>query len=371
MKGIDIVNIKIILVFIFGWNYLAAAVSTPKDLARKGAIRITPLCGHTKEITAVALSPDGNLAAAASLDGIKLWNIKNRQCLFEIPNFPGVHSMTFSPDSGLIAAASENLGRVVVWRLSSGLRVRSLKSYPGRAIDFYSDDCLAIGEKDCYKLWKFGEDKPFKINCPTVNSVLVSFNPHGDLIAFGSEEFVNVYHTKESKFRRVRCAREVSGSVSISADDRLIAIVSKVGKVLVQSTKCNDKKFILGGGFIRLALFASDSDFIITASMDNSIRLWSLNPAKKLKHGLVKCNGCITAMAITHQHIMVGFAGGRVEVYTNIFAKQRMRDFLMARHSRVGVNSAARVLDLNLNQLIYGELSASWEEVFGLTMERH
>ncbi|MGA5474247.1 WD40 repeat domain-containing protein [Streptomyces arboris] len=67
----------------------------------------TPLRGHAWDVTALALTPDGNVLATGSQD-IQLWDMSTRQMAHEPLECDGeiVCTMSFSPDGRLLAAIS-------------------------------------------------------------------------------------------------------------------------------------------------------------------------------------------------------------------------------------------------------------------------
>src|SRR3712207_2265443 len=82
---------------------------------------------HTLEVfrnpvSAVAFSPDGKMLATCGGDGmVRLWNVQSRQVLHTLAARPAkAHTIAFSPDSRLVAAALNGLandsrGKVMAW----------------------------------------------------------------------------------------------------------------------------------------------------------------------------------------------------------------------------------------------------------------
>jgi DNA-binding response OmpR family regulator len=100
----------------------------------------------------LALAPGGNLAAAASADGvIRLWNIKTYQLEATLPTHVGVGWGTaFSHDGRLLASAGAD-GYVVLWDVFSRKQLRRWRAHDGEAVSvaFSPDDKhLASGGDD-------------------------------------------------------------------------------------------------------------------------------------------------------------------------------------------------------------------------------
>ena len=83
--------------------------------------KLLPLSGEAK---AVAFSPDGRFLAAGSAEGIRLWQMLEAELLLaldhvaEAAETDWVTSLTFSPDSTMLAAARW-IGVLELWRIAS------------------------------------------------------------------------------------------------------------------------------------------------------------------------------------------------------------------------------------------------------------
>jgi WD40 repeat protein len=84
---------------------------------------------QTAPLSEVALSPDGRLAATASLTGftpgstavLTVWNLADGRTVFEDRNVPTTISLVrFSPDSSRVAAATLGDGSARVWDWATG-----------------------------------------------------------------------------------------------------------------------------------------------------------------------------------------------------------------------------------------------------------
>jgi WD40 repeat protein len=92
-------------------------VSWDLTTGRLQAMPAAQLGGHTDEVHAIALSPDGRTLASGSADGsVILWDLGSLQQLGDpIRAHPGgVRSLAFSSDGRALASAGAD-GDVVVW----------------------------------------------------------------------------------------------------------------------------------------------------------------------------------------------------------------------------------------------------------------
>lgn len=74
------------------------------------------LRGHAGEITDLAITPDGNRLASASLDGtVRIWDLKTGLEVLTLDEHAGgVEGLAFSPDGRRLASANHD-GTIRIW----------------------------------------------------------------------------------------------------------------------------------------------------------------------------------------------------------------------------------------------------------------
>lgn len=150
------------------------------------------LRGHTEWITALALSPDGRVLASASTDGThKLWDVANGRELHTLKHEPGYFKfVSFSPDGRLLA--SQDRVHVRLWDVANGREVRSLEHTGAYYSTFSSDGRLlasASYDDQTLKLWDVTNGRELRTLSGHASRVsYAAFTPDGRLLASSGED---------------------------------------------------------------------------------------------------------------------------------------------------------------------------------------
>jgi eukaryotic-like serine/threonine-protein kinase len=263
------------------------------DLATGEEIRT--FTGHNGPVNSVAISPDGRTALSSSDDHtLKLWDLATGE---EIRTFTGhngpVNSVAISPD-GRTALSGSSDKTLKVWDLATGKDVRTISANTpvwSAAISPDGKSALSSGEDGTIRLWDLADGKLIrtldlvKLDPNARQIFAVAFSPDGRTALSGDlGDTVRLWDLATGRqIRDFQGHTGAVGGVVFSPDGR--SALSASGDETVRVWDIDSGKTIYtlvgcGGG----VALTPDGRFAMSGSFfDNTIRLWSLNPAGEVR----------------------------------------------------------------------------------------
>jgi len=319
-------------------KYLATSSSDKTvrlwDIATGQTIRV--FTGHTVDAGGVVFSPDGKYLVAGSSDKtIRMWDVATGQTLKVFQASDGVNDVAFSPDGKYIAGASSN-SVVLIWDITTGRLVHSLTGHTGYLTSVaYSSDgkyLLTAGHDNTARLWDAATGEQVQVLTGHTGDVWgIAFSPDGKYVATGDDHTIRLWDIATGQIVREFVGHQVGFGVSgivfspdgkdmvsvsadgtarlwevatgqflhyignrggvhedaaISQDGRLLAIPENgshpLARVWNLQKTFGGVQFIGHSGPVWQALFSLDGKHVITASDDNTARIWDVTTGQTI-----------------------------------------------------------------------------------------
>lgn len=291
---------------------LGLAIETiPNNLS----IRLLPVAGrdYPPVITALAISPDGNLLAAAGDDhAIRLLSgddFSNQQIIGKHSDW--VRSLDFAPDGSMLLSAG-NDGRIQVWQHAKNWEEpRDIGGGPALACVRFNATgkrIAAVGFDSQIFLLQANPLPKFKLTCDCRDLRTALFTEVGDILAVGgrtgelhfidpnSGETLAEVSLHLGRLRDSALVRGANMIVSVGEDGRCAIVDATEMKLLREVTIPGSKL---------LSVAAIDSSHVAVGGSDNLIRVIDVNTGEITKQ-LTGHQGTVAVLEANTEHLISG-----------------------------------------------------------------
>jgi WD40 repeat protein len=253
-----------------------------------------PLRGHTAEVGAVWVSPDGRRVASVAADHmLRVWNVANgRELVAARMETRAYEIFAFSPDGKRVAGAGRE-GLVRIYDTGTGKELVCCKGHRGpvNCVAFSADGRhIASGSADkTVKVWDAQNGTELKSLAVTLNTVgAVAFSPDGLRLAYDGQEMVKVLDVATGQEVHTLNTGYISdSSLAFSPDGRRLAEagdwhgmrqqdVHGRGLLNVWDTTNGQKVFttVEPTGSFRAVAFTPDGKRMVASGWGGVIKLW-------------------------------------------------------------------------------------------------
>jgi WD40 repeat protein len=271
-------------------------VSTGRELRR--------LEGHTREINALAISPDGKRALTGSSDRTaRLWDIDSGRELLRMDGFSdAVEGVAFSPSgqSALIAGDKTPM----LWDLVTGQRLHIFEGHTGSvwSAGFSADGNRAItsssGPDNTARIWNVRSGRE-EVRISSLKGFVThaAISPNGRYAITGDDTGLRVWRIADSAPKELWHKEYSGGAISLAFSPNGRFVVSAgVGFIDVwdavsgtrltppsQADSSNARNYARqSDALFHNAVFSADSQKILTANQDGIAQLWDLATGNEL-----------------------------------------------------------------------------------------
>lgn len=283
--------------------------SNPPVSGSQGRRCLLTLTGHSRWVTAVAISPDGQRVASGGLDdAIKVWDLTTGELLLTLKGHTKpVNCLAISPDCQILVSGSDD-HTLKVWNLATGALLQTLSGHSrdvNAVVIHAGGQLLASGGEDrTARVWKLGTGEPLQVFSNVAGMIrAVAISPDGQLLASGGlDNQIKLWSLRTGALVRTFAKSHYS---AVNA----IAIVPS-GNTLISASKDKTIKFwnIDKGEVTRTLVGHTDSvnaialnsngKLLVSGSSDTTLKLWNVETGE-LKGTLADHISSVNAVSIS------------------------------------------------------------------------
>ena len=224
---------------------------TPPTVIEKRA-----LSGHSREIVALAFSPDGRTIASRGADAVRVWDLANGKEAKNDPNVPSdFGSIAFSPDGRTLAISRPNAG-AMTWNVVGDDRREYLADPPNSATSKVDSSTYGWG---------------------------LAYSPDGKILAGGGSQggetgFLTLWDTTTGSASNLPVLPRPIMTVAYSTDGKTIASGSTDGKLILWDATTRQRRHEIAANRSYLApvIFSPDGRLVASADELHRVRLWEV-----------------------------------------------------------------------------------------------
>jgi len=252
-------------------------------------ITVAQTIAGEKDVTCLAISPDGRLIASGSQDGsVSLWSAWSGKLKVSFSKHKGkVQNLLFSPDGANMVSASNDDHTVQVWNVKTGKEQALFSNYDGGGIAFASDGAsIAVASNELLTIWKpkSGEKKVVYHGFIKIRGVL--FSPDHKILAISLGDYsVRLLSLESGKeLYHLEGASYLNPAMAFSSDGRRLAVGSWKGEVTLWNMETGESMATLSGvhGVITGVFFDPNGKRLIASGTDGEIHLWDIKSGKEI-----------------------------------------------------------------------------------------
>lgn len=245
------------------------------------------LTGHHKPINCLSISPDGQtLVSGSDDDTVRLWQLTDGKLLRTLTGHTrDVNSVVISTDGQLLATGSEDR-TVRLWKLATGEILRSFSGLAGMvrsvALSPNGQFLVSGGLDNQIKLWSLQTNEPVRTlpngHFNSVNAVVIT--PDGQTLVSGSKDkTIKVWDLATGTVTRTLTGHMDSvNAIALSADGKLLVSGSSDTTIKLWNLETGNLIGTLTEHIsaVNAVALAADGHVLGSGSSDSKVKVWQL-----------------------------------------------------------------------------------------------
>ncbi|MBD3883575.1 serine/threonine protein kinase [Phormidium tenue FACHB-886] len=241
--------------------------------------------GHRDWISALAFGFDGRVLISASNDGtVKLWNLSNRQLISTLPsNGWAVSAIAFDSDGALLVSGNSD-GLIQLWDAETDEPLADLAQHQERVSALVIDQTgqyLVSGSYDrTICLWDLKQDRVIKTLRGHVDRVsALALTPDGTILISASwDKTLKIWDCKFGEQLKVISAhRDRINCLALHPSGKFFASGSEDSCIKLWDLQTGDRLSAFGHSWgVKALSFSTAGDRLVSGSADETIKIWQM-----------------------------------------------------------------------------------------------
>jgi WD40 repeat protein len=240
------------------------------------------LQGHQDRITALRFSPSSEILVSSSADGtIKQWDLNSGNLFSSLPGHGwGVTAIALSPEEPLLTSGSDD-GLIQLWDLETEALITNLvqltEPITALVIDSAGDTVWSSSGKSICQ-WDLATDRmltALKGHAEGVTAIALR-SDNCTLISGGNDKLLKIWNLNTGQQQKVIAAhRERIHAIAIHPDDPIFASASEDTTIKLWDLWTGERLATLRHAWgVNTIGFSVDGELLISGSADETIKIW-------------------------------------------------------------------------------------------------
>ncbi|MBF2028621.1 MAG: protein kinase [Oscillatoriales cyanobacterium C42_A2020_001] len=283
--------------------------SNPPLSGSQGRRCLLTLTGHSRWVTAVAISPDGQRVASGGLDdAIKIWDLGTGELLLTLKGHTKpVNCLAISPDCQILISGSDD-HTLKVWNLATGALLQTLSGHSrdvNAVVIHAGGQLLASGGEDrTARVWKLGTGEPLQVFSNLAGMIrAVAISPDGQMLASGGlDNQIKLWSLRTGALVRTFAKSHYSAvnAIAITPNGNTLISASKDKTIKLWNIDKGEVIRTLTGhtDSVNAIALNSNGKLLVSGSSDTTLKLWNVETGE-LKGTLADHISSVNAVSIS------------------------------------------------------------------------